>query len=338
MKDATEIDFSPLGGELQRQYLTADEIAAATIKPAKNYTNVRRITGISMVAACLLLIAQSYIEAFSPGVMKSWTAFAIAFLVCPAVVSWCVIRFGRQKAPQPLGVGGLDPARMTGLRWLAFIHCNGFQPGVPLAALQAKASLLHQDASHYINVTRSVGISDRAVLMENLLVKRYGVRLSSRNTERNFDTATDYNFLSVRVQLDQYLPHLVIYSRQNPLGDPSFKDLGDKTNVKLANRGLKNQALSLEGKFNDYFEVYMPEGKQIDSLRVLAPDVMLAMVEHGKMYNYEIVDNYLYIFDTADMDNDIVSPAQMQSFWHGAATIVKEFEDQARVYRNDPIA
>ncbi len=54
----------------------------------------------------------------------------------------------------------------------------------------------------------------------------------------------------------------------------------------------------LEGDFPKHFQVYAPPNQQIETLSILTPDVMLIMRDLGRGFDYEIIDNQLYI--TAD--------------------------------------
>lgn len=49
-----------------------------------------------------------------------------------------------------------------------------------------------------------------------------------------------------------------------------------------------NQKVALEGDFNNYFTLYMPEGSAAGSLSVLSPDVMQTVIDQGKALDLEI--------------------------------------------------
>lgn len=50
----------------------------------------------------------------------------------------------------------------------------------------------------------------------------------------------------------------------------------------------KGQRLELEGDFNSYFNLYVPEGEQIDALTILTPDVMQVLIDGGRPYDIEL--------------------------------------------------
>lgn len=60
----------------------------------------------------------------------------------------------------------------------------------------------------------------------------------------------------------------------------------------------KDQRVDLEGDFNKYFSLYMPEGSAAGSLTVLAPDVMLVLIEQAQPFDIELSQNSLSIITT----------------------------------------
>ncbi len=53
-----------------------------------------------------------------------------------------------------------------------------------------------------------------------------------------------------------------------------------------------NQKVALEGDFNNYFTLYMPEGSAAGALTVLSPDVMQTVIDQGKALDLEINGNF----------------------------------------------
>jgi len=53
--------------------------------------------------------------------------------------------------------------------------------------------------------------------------------------------------------------------------------------------------LSLEGDFNKYFDVFVPEGEQIEGLEVLEPTVMEVILDSGKDYSIDVYQGNLWI-------------------------------------------
>lgn len=58
------------------------------------------------------------------------------------------------------------------------------------------------------------------------------------------------------------------------------------------------QEVRLEGNFNEYFKLFMPDGSAAGSLTVLSPDIMQLFIDIGKPFDIEIKENKLYIIST----------------------------------------
>lgn len=54
--------------------------------------------------------------------------------------------------------------------------------------------------------------------------------------------------------------------------------------------------LSLEGNFNDHFDVYVPEDSEIEALRILEPDVMITFIDEFSAFGFECFGTKTYIF------------------------------------------
>jgi hypothetical protein len=61
---------------------------------------------------------------------------------------------------------------------------------------------------------------------------------------------------------------------------------------------LETQKLSLEGNFDDYFDLYVLHGEQIDALSVITPDIMQLLVDSGRPYDIALKGNDVYIFSS----------------------------------------
>lgn len=77
---------------------------------------------------------------------------------------------------------------------------------------------------------------------------------------------------------------------------------------RLDNVGLHNglQKFTLEGDFNQYFDVYAPQGSSIETLSVLTPDVMAYLIDLGQKYHWNIEINGNLVI--VEGDADLISP------------------------------
>src|SRR5687767_10750577 len=93
--------------------------------------------------------------------------------------------------------------------------------------------------------------------------------------------------------LPRKLPHMVIDS----LVEPGANGIST-----LPIQFDRSQRIELEGDFNRYFDLYAPNKYGISALTVVAPDVMMTLMQHAALCDIEIIDNKLYFYwpDLAD--------------------------------------
>jgi hypothetical protein len=104
----------------------------------------------------------------------------------------------------------------------------------------------------------------------------------------NVDSKTQQRFGMLRITLPGPVPNVVLDAVNN---NRWKRD----SNLPLAFK--RGQSLQLEGDFNKYFNVYVPEGYGVDALYFLTPDVMQVLITSGKTYDFEFIDKYLYLYD-----------------------------------------
>lgn len=100
----------------------------------------------------------------------------------------------------------------------------------------------------------------------------------SRTTHR-------WGFLAMH--LDRALPHMVLDSRSN-------NGLFGSTNLPAVFH--KDQVLSLEGDFDQFFTLYCPKEYERDALYVFTPDLMALLIDEAAPFDVEIVDQWLFVF------------------------------------------
>ncbi|GAA1319029.1 hypothetical protein ACFSWE_06605 [Leucobacter albus] len=90
-----------------------------------------------------------------------------------------------------------------------------------------------------------------------------------------------FRYLSMK--LPRALPHLIIDAR----GNGSLRSLLPGS-----------QRLRLEGNFDRYFTVYVPQGYERDALELLTPDVMACLIDYGRSWDIEVIDDTLQLAST----------------------------------------
>ena len=87
-----------------------------------------------------------------------------------------------------------------------------------------------------------------------------------------------FRYLTTRLPRD--LPHLMIDSRRN----------GSLSGVLPG-----TERMSLEGDFDRHFAVYAPKGYERDALELLTPDVMACLIDYGRHWDVEVVEDRLIV-------------------------------------------
>jgi flagellar biosynthesis protein FliQ len=133
----------------------------------------------------------------------------------------------------------------------------------------------------------------------------YGVVVKSRLGSINcdiytYDTTTGegkyqttHYFTIACVPLPDKASHIILNSK---------KDKAD-IHTKFPNY----EPLKLEGNFNDYFNLLLPKGQEIDVLALITPDVMQTLINSNSDEDIEINDQWLYFILRSDKrDTDSV--------------------------------
>ena len=62
----------------------------------------------------------------------------------------------------------------------------------------------------------------------------------------------------------------------------------------LPSQFSKDQILSLEGDFSEYFTLYCPREYERDALYVFTPDLMALLIDQTSTFDVEIVDDWMF--------------------------------------------
>jgi hypothetical protein len=115
----------------------------------------------------------------------------------------------------------------------------------------------------------------------------------STGSGKNRSTRT-WGFLAI--ELDRKLPHMVLDSKAN-------NGLFGGTNLPATFD--KDQILSLEGDFDQYFRLYCPKEYERDALYVFTPDLMALLIDNAAPFDVEIVDDWMFVYSAS-----VFPPAQ----------------------------
>ncbi len=93
------------------------------------------------------------------------------------------------------------------------------------------------------------------------------------------------------VELPVQLPHFIL---ETTAPSSALRDLPITID--------RQQRLSLEGDFDRWFRLYVPEEYERDALFVITPDVMASLVDHAHRFNVEIIGDRMVFFAPTEMD------------------------------------
>ncbi|MFJ4045076.1 hypothetical protein ACIPV2_04945 [Microbacterium sp. NPDC089987] len=102
-------------------------------------------------------------------------------------------------------------------------------------------------------------------------------------------SSDDWHYLMLR--LPAPVPHVVLSSVKSG-------GISKQLPVHLE----QSQRISLEGDFDRHFRVYAPNDYGTDALYLLAPDVMVALLDHAVAFNVEMVDDTVVFFAPGSAD------------------------------------
>jgi hypothetical protein len=141
---------------------------------------------------------------------------------------------------------------------------------------------------------------------------------------KNRSTRT-WGFLAL--ELDRKLPHMVLDTKAN-------NGLFGGTN--LPAHFDKEQILSLEGDFNEFFTLYCPKEYERDALYVFTPDLMALLIDEAAPFDVEIVDDWMFVYSNTPFPS--AQPAVYQRLFRIIETVGAKTLTQTDRYQDDRAA
>lgn len=109
-----------------------------------------------------------------------------------------------------------------------------------------------------------------------------------------------YHWIYACVEMDRNLPHMVLDARSN-----NMRLFGKNISSNLPISLNRDQVLSLEGDFNNYFTLYAPKEYERDALYVFTPDLMALLIDNASSFDAEVIDNKFYIYAQSGGAQDV---------------------------------
>lgn len=111
-----------------------------------------------------------------------------------------------------------------------------------------------------------------------------GMKIGQLSTRDNDDTNRLWFFVTRK--LPRSVPHLILDAKSNNF-------LGTLRSIP---HDINGGRLSLEGDFDKHFSLFTPKGYERDALYIFTPDVMHLLIEHGRYFDVEIIDDTIIFF------------------------------------------
>ncbi|WP_430593369.1 hypothetical protein [Humidisolicoccus flavus] len=133
-----------------------------------------------------------------------------------------------------------------------------------------------------------------------------------------------YTYTYIAFRLQRSLPHIVLDAKGNNL-----TPFGGS----LPTLYKRSQQLELEGDFNRYFTLYVPDGFGPDALYIFTPDLMQLLIEHASNYDVEIIGNWMILFTRGA--KDLTDPELHGAIWKMKQVLGAKTRRQTRWYRDE---
>lgn len=111
-----------------------------------------------------------------------------------------------------------------------------------------------------------------------------------RYTVRHGKSSTTYKYGYIRIKLQRNVAHMLLDGKSN-----NTNILGASiTNLPIIMS--KDQVLSLEGDFDQYFTLYAPKEYERDALYIFTPDLMALLIDNVAKFDVEVIDDQLFVY------------------------------------------
>lgn len=137
-------------------------------------------------------------------------------------------------------------------------------------------------------------------------------------TVKSGKNSTTYTWGYVAVRLDVPLPNIVL----DAVGNNSL--FGSN----LPARFDRDQRLSLEGDFDQHFQLYCPAGYERDALYLFTPDIMARFIDNAAQLDAEIVDDWLFLYSRRKLST--LDPATWAWLFSVVGALMTKFDQWAR--------
>lgn len=276
-----KIDYSPLAQDISQpeidQYTKVNNIKVYLNKKTINF--VALIILIVMVLGKIISLLFVFLSGFKSIQLLDLFAGLWYFIVLPIIY---LILLAVEK-------GQLAEIKRN-IKLTNFASKNGFQYQIKNSNMMRQGLIFNRGSNRVFKDIIDLQSND----------KKFEIANYSFDIRKDDDTVT-YTYGYIMIQLDRKLPHMILDSKLN---NGRFFGLS-MSNLPISLRD--NQRLQLEGDFNEYFTLYVPNSYERDAFYIFTPDLMALFIDESYFFDAEIIDDRLFIysphrFDLLDSD------------------------------------
>ncbi len=150
--------------------------------------------------------------------------------------------------------------------------------------------------------------------------KQYWLMANYNYTTGSGKSSRTYQYGVMHFKLARRVPHVLIQSLSGNLYQSLSVDFSSR------------QKMQLEGDFDTYFTTYAPVGYQRDALYFLTPEIMAILIDQGKEYSFEVIDDNLFIYSKPIDFSDKSLQVTMEKLLTVAQRFSDEFNDNTQRY------
>jgi hypothetical protein len=271
------IDYAALGSPVTKQDVTAYRAELSRVKPDFGMGNWIGVVIVSVVVVSFGALLITTFGTIAASLARNGTGggsaalvLVVPFLLLAGVVALAVLLMRYLSARRFEKYVRLDRfAKANGLIFSP-ADANPQYPGAIFGLGRARSAYEHFRSA-----------SDRFLDFGNY-----------RYTTGSGKNSTTHTWGFMAMQLDRALPHMVLDSKAN----------NGLFGSNLPAAFTKDQVLSLEGDFDNYFTLYCPKQYERDALYVFTPDLMALCIDNAAPFDIEIVDKWMFVYSAAPFD------------------------------------
>jgi hypothetical protein len=76
----------------------------------------------------------------------------------------------------------------------------------------------------------------------------------------------------------------------------------------------ESERVDLEGDFSTFFRVYIPKGEEVNAFTILAPNIMVLLLEQAGDYDFEFAGNRIYFYQTFKAISGATTPIKATTY------------------------